>query len=222
MRDPKQIESIESAFGLAHATYCTTLLLLTLDLESRVVDKTAKEYLLHGAGRRLRILYSCISSVFAIFPPGRTQPLSEEDRIRICIHLHAFYINLLGVLDNLAWVIVHHRGLSEEFTSPGNVGLYHNKVKPHLNQQLCEYIYGEPIKSWRDRHSKEYRDSLAHRIPLYVPQGFTEDGSEVAYPVFTGSVQCSNTIDLHAQLLADFNTVAEVIHKFAQFEFSSS
>lgn len=66
-----------------------------------LADARAKEYILHGMGRRLKILKRCLANVFEIFPPSRTQPLKHDDLNEVQISLHAFVMNLTACLRTL-------------------------------------------------------------------------------------------------------------------------
>ena len=96
--------------------------------------------------------------------------LSEEERSNVQINLHAFFINIHGVPDNLAWAYVIEKSLEMKIEGGRNgIGLFHKNTKPHLPDQVCDYLYSEPIKSWQKDYAKNYRDALAHRIPPYIP-----------------------------------------------------
>ena len=126
----------------------------------------AKEYLAHGVCRRLKILRRCVENVFAICPVDRVELLSHDERADLEINLHAFVINVHGLLDNLAWVVVFEK-------SPGldrrEVGLFTSKVRALLPQAAAEYLRNDRIKTWFRKYATNYRHALAHRIPLYIP-----------------------------------------------------
>jgi len=66
----------------------------------------AKEYVLHGVGRRIKILNRCLSTIFSLFPPEAIKPISSEDLHLVQVSLHAFVMNLYGTFENLAWAFV--------------------------------------------------------------------------------------------------------------------
>jgi hypothetical protein len=74
-----------------------------------------------------------------------------------------------GSIDNLAWVWVHERGLTDQI-SRGRVGFrpHHTEVRSALSQEFQSYLQG--LDGWL-AYIIEYRDSLGHRIPLYIPPG---------------------------------------------------
>lgn len=130
----------------------------------------AREYLTHGVGRRLRILQRCFENVFAICPVGHTEPLSDAERTDLEISLHAFVINVHGLLDNLAWVRVFEGTRSGGLPPRTQVGLFDKPiVGKYLSEEAREYLARPEIIRWYQTYANNYRDALAHRIPLYVP-----------------------------------------------------
>jgi len=149
------------------------LLLKLMSFQQRLKNEKAKEYLMQGVGRRLKILARCIKNIFTIFPAERTEHLSKEELADIDINLHAFFINISGVFDNLGWIYVYENdllGKTNEGKIPRNgVGLFCDNTQDYLSRELNNYLNSEVIKAWYTDYPKNYRDSLAHRIPLYVP-----------------------------------------------------
>jgi hypothetical protein len=68
--------------------------------------------MLHGVGRRLKLLGRCVRNVFHLFPPSRTIPLASDDLDEVQISLHAFVMNLYGLFENLAWAFVLRHDLA--------------------------------------------------------------------------------------------------------------
>ena len=161
-------------------------LLLTLyDFQPQLENKKAVEYLMQGAGRRIKTLNRCIQNIFTIFPPENIKLLSKEKLTDININLHTFFINISGVFDNLAWVFLYENDLigkrEEGKVTRNGVGLFQTETQKHLNSKLNDYLNSDAIKSWYTDYSKVYRDSLAHRIPLYVPPSLLNSDEEKEY-----------------------------------------
>ena len=135
---------------------------------SSIRNTEAKEYLTQGVGRRLSILTRCIHNIFSIFPVRRTEHLALEELADVDINLHAFFVNLSGLLDNLGWVFVFENDFRGKL-SKKNIGLFKNKTQSFLPENFRTYLNTERMKRWYSEYSKNYRDALAHRIPLYVP-----------------------------------------------------
>ncbi|HVS26558.1 MAG TPA: hypothetical protein VHE58_04580 [Burkholderiales bacterium] len=132
-------------------------------------NEKAIEYLKQGVGRRIKTARRCLENVFKIFPPERTRLLEIEELNDIQINLHAFAINVYGILDNIAWVYMLEQGRVS--TTAGDrtfVGLFNKRTQQHLSEPLRSYLNSK-LLSWFEEYAKNYRDALAHRIPLYVP-----------------------------------------------------
>jgi hypothetical protein len=132
-------------------------------------NQHAREYARHGFARRLGTLRRCVQNVFKSVPPSAVKVPMRTKLIDAQISLQAFIANLYGCIDNLAWVWVHERGLVDQL-SRGRVGFraHHTEVRSSLSQEFQTYLYG--LDAWLT-YIIEYRDALAHRIPLYIPPG---------------------------------------------------
>ena len=85
----------------------------------------ASHFLRFGVMRRLRMIDSLFKSFQRIVPPNRTVPLSPDQSDRVCRDLNAIYIDLLGLLDNYAWVAVHQLGsAATKAANPLSIGLF--------------------------------------------------------------------------------------------------
>lgn len=161
------------------------LILQLTRLRSKLAKEKAAEYLMQGVGRRLKILIKCIHNIFRIFPIEKTDILSREDLTDLDINLHAFFVNIAGTLDNLAWVFVYENDLfgnpEEGRIDMHRVGLFKKKTQKHLNSDLNLYLKSDSMQSWYAEYTKNYRDALAHRIPLYVPPAVLTDDETKEY-----------------------------------------
>ncbi len=79
-------------------------------LGQTLASERAREFMTHGVGRRLWIIYRCVVNIFRLFPPEREKPLVDDDRIDVQINHHSFLINVYGVLENLALSAAHELG----------------------------------------------------------------------------------------------------------------
>ncbi len=135
-------------------------------LSGNLKEEKAKEYLFHGVARRLGVIERCVDNIYSIFPIEREILLSWEELKDVDINLHAFFINIFGLLDNLAWVLIHEKRLKID---KKDVGLYMNKTQTCFEKKFRTYLNSDRIKKWHNEYLKNYRDALSHRIPLYVP-----------------------------------------------------
>lgn len=176
----KDIAEKYAAVGRIHEQ----LALRLSSMASNLHNARAKEHLTQGVGRRLSILTRCIQNIFSIFPVGRTERLVPEELIDVDINLHAFLINLSGLLDNLGWVFIVENNLlgssKEGKLAKKDIGLFNKKTQPYLPEKLRTYLNTEQMKKWYSEYARNYRDALAHRIPLYVPPSSGRKGRSIA------------------------------------------
>src|SRR5205807_1295873 len=131
-------------------------------------QERVQEHLRHGMARRANVLARCIANIYKVFPPNLERPLDREALSDVQISLHAYVINLCGLFDNCAWAFVLQHGLETQF-QPKQIGLFKPRLQALLAQPLRDYLETEHFKRWRAAYLTNYRDSLAHRIPLYIP-----------------------------------------------------
>jgi len=126
---------------------------------------TAREFAHHGFLRRVGILNKCIHNIFSITPADQVARISSEQANDVSINLQAFVVNIFGCLDNIAWVWVHHKQIKID---KKQVGLKpkHTALRKTLSPTFRQTL--ESFNPWFE-YIENYRDALAHRIPLYVP-----------------------------------------------------
>lgn len=166
-------------------------------LQSKLTNNRAKEYLLQGVGRRLKILTRSIENIFQIFPIDQTEQLAPDELTDLTINLHAFFVNVSGLFDNLAWVFAFEYNLVGEPKTGKlgrfDIGLFNEKTQSHLSDRLRTYLKSQDLQNWHSEYSKNYRDALAHRIPLYVPPSVLKPAEQKKYLELETQIQ---TLDL--------------------------
>ena len=151
------------------------LLLTTVVTGEKQANVQAREYLLYGVGRRLKILRYSLSTIFRLFPPTTAKPIASDDLDAVQAALHAFVMNLYGTFENLAWAFVCHHDLIGEIGDRRKIGMFLDSTQRFLPQVLADYLSSKTMTAWHVQYLKNYRDALAHRIPLYIPPlTFTE------------------------------------------------
>jgi hypothetical protein len=144
------------------------------DLRDRLFTRTYKtdrgaEFVKHGLGRRLDILVRAIDQVWQLLPPEQEKIPPHDDVVDAGMAIRAFLMNAFGCLDNIAWVLVNEKNIKGKWGAelePKSVGLGKRAVREHLSKEFLTVV---------DRHADwfanliNFRDSLAHRIPLYIP-----------------------------------------------------
>jgi hypothetical protein len=165
---PKDVREIQEELTLLTARYAQ-LVFIVGEVTDLLKQPKAKEYAMHGVGRRLGIIKRCVINIYAIFPLERDSFLDRNELSDIAINLHAFYVNIFGLLDNLAWVYVHENGKAATLKK-WQINLFGDEIKIFFGSAFREYLSAERLTEWYDNFLKDFRDSLAHRIPLYVPR----------------------------------------------------
>lgn len=140
-----------------------------LSLLARVkFTKDADHFFRYGVMRRLRMVMSAFRSFQSVIMPDRTVPLAQDQSDNVCRDLNAIYINILGVLDNYAWVTVHQAGRdSTKCAKPMSIGLFKPAIAddPGLKPIIDSLA---SFSAW-EQDVKTRRNPAAHRMPLYVP-----------------------------------------------------
>jgi hypothetical protein len=140
----------------------------TIQVAGQQQDEVAK-YLRNGVGRRLHVIRLSIQKVYQLFPPNQAEPLPIETIHEVQVYLQAFVINVAGIFDTFAWAFVLKHRLLEKVGGQIGIGMFVRKTQKCLPPSIKTYVTTNPIKSWHRRYIKDFRDALAHRIPLYVP-----------------------------------------------------
>jgi len=144
------------------------------ELRERYVVRTyeterAREYANQGFGRRLGTLIQAIDQVFEILPPERDDIPEREEVVAATISIQSFVLNSYGCLDNLAWIWVYEKDIKDKDgkeLDPKRVGLGSKRVRSSFTNEFRAYL--DSRQDWFE-NLKDFRDSLAHRIPLYIP-----------------------------------------------------
>jgi hypothetical protein len=174
---PDVLEKLQQEYALVQGRY-EKLLLSYNNRNYRF--PLAKEYAQHGFLRRLGTLARCIENTFRALPPERDEEIpTREERVDATINIQAFIFNIFGAIDNLAWIWVIETELNKKDGSPlsnAHVGFGPKNfyVRQSLPPAIQEYL--KTMDPWF-RGLEDFRHSLAHRIPLYVPP-YTVDPSD--------------------------------------------
>lgn len=135
----------------------------------RLQKEKAQEYAQHGFMRRFGTLRRCIDNAFALVPPS-TEVIPEKNVLYDAqINVQAFFANVYGSIDNLAWMWVYEKGL-EKTIDKRRVGLREQNTQLRATLSTAFQDYLRSRDDWM-QHVIEYRDALAHRVPLYIPPG---------------------------------------------------
>jgi hypothetical protein len=179
-----QIKEVEEKLGTLLPKYNKILLKLPF---TRFQQAKATEYFRHGFVRRMGTLMRCVDNVFALIPMDTEDVPNQNVRRDAEINIQSFFANVYGCVDNLAWVWVYEKGLDTKIRR-NSVGLRakHTEVRSTLSAGFQDYLV--KLDPWLD-YIVEYRDALAHRIPVYVPPGGVPVRHADAYSSLERSLQ---------------------------------
>jgi hypothetical protein len=170
-------------------------ILLEAYLTHNYKSARAEEFAKHGFSRRLQTLVRCITNTFEILPPDRDDLPSSQERSNAEINIQAFVFNAFGCVDNLAWIWVTERNVTQNdgSTIPNNwVGLTKGNrlVRCSLSPEFRKYL--KSLDQWFS-HLENFRHALAHRIPLYIPPYVILKSDEAAYKELEGRMMKAAT-----------------------------
>ena len=127
------------------------------------------EFAKHGFCRRLETLVRSIDRVFELLPPAQEKIPERDVVVDAAIAIQAFTMNAFGCLDNIGWILVYEKDIKNSDgteLNPKDVGLGKKVVRKKLTREFQAYV--DSKHKWFS-NLIEFRDSLAHRIPLYIP-----------------------------------------------------
>ncbi len=132
-------------------------------------DARAEEHAQHGFSRRLGTLIRAVDLVFDLLPPELDAIPERDTVVDATIAIQSFMLNTFGCLDNLAWIFVYEKGVTKRdgaALDPQSVSLGSKAVLARFSKEFSDYIASRD--DWF-KAIKDFRDALAHRIPLYIP-----------------------------------------------------
>lgn len=135
----------------------------------KITNIQAREHMHHGAGRRISVIRRAIQNIYLRFPPDTKQKIHIDDLLDVQINLQAFVVNLYGIFENFAWAFVLRHNLEVVIGDHKKISMFSKHTQKHLPTQINAYLTKNDTSIWIKKYLKYYRDSLAHRIPLYVP-----------------------------------------------------
>jgi hypothetical protein len=148
-------------------------------LISLLKNKDSQKYLAYGALRRVSMIVNSYNSLRAVCHYDRTKPLSPESRRDLDRDINMVYINIRGVMDNLAWSfllekdsqVIKNLNLEKKKTLVGLFSKDIRKASPHNFWKIINDKYGNWAKEFATK-----RDPAAHGLPMYViPKFFESD-----------------------------------------------
>jgi hypothetical protein len=140
------------------------------ELSNLMREKKAVQYMRFGVGRRLLMMWYAYRTLVQTVSLDRTEPLTSDESHELVESLNVIYLNIRGLLDNLAWALLYEYAPELAIkleAEPHRVGLFQNCIV-HDGRfgSLAREI--QVHKEW-NADMKDRRDPSAHRIPLYIP-----------------------------------------------------
>jgi hypothetical protein len=140
-------------------------------------DPRAQKFSREGFFRRLITLDHAMRRLAEIYPPN-TRNASRDTVRDVEILLQSFVMNVFGAIDNLAWIWAFERGVrhpcgkelrrTQVVFDGGGAGRLYDSLTPALKQMIIE------AKDWLNA-LRDYRNGVAHQIPIYIPRLLNED-----------------------------------------------
>lgn len=214
----QKIKSINDYYMKTTLDFNKTILKLSNQVYT---NERANEFFHQGFMRRYHLIYHCVHKIFSIYPPSRVIILSEDECNDITSFLHVIFINMYGATDNLAWIVNYEKELGLEEKQRKLISLFSKEISRFFNSDFNKYLCNNKeggFKYWYDKYCIDFRHSLSHRIPLYVPPfGVDKEKGCLKHimPLFVHSYfENSSFVFLLEQILCDFSLLTELINKF--------
>ncbi len=128
-------------------------------------NKLSEQHIL-AIGKRYTMISVSYISIAQLY---LREPESEDEMHHFNIYLNSLYINIFGILENLAWFIYYEKLYPEIKLDKRRISLF-NKVfidtceKRDLKIQKLNDEYDGWVKDLKLK-----RDPIAHQVPLHVP-----------------------------------------------------
>jgi len=151
-------------------------------------NEQARFYIQFGTTRRLEMIWYAYNNLAMTVPSNRTKPLDFTESRQLSQDLNVIYMNIRGVLDNLAWALLYEFSpTTVTKLKPAKIGLFqpcvrHNPVLVQIKPII------DANETW-DRDVKERRDPTVHRIPLAIPPSILNQREQDEYYLLEGEYE---------------------------------
>jgi hypothetical protein len=159
--------------------------LMRLFVYRNYVSDRGRELGIQGFMRRVKIMVNCIDRVFECLPPQQARDkLPDDDAVVGAeIAVHAFFVNLYGAIDNLAWVWVCEKNVQDQKGHPvklRDVGFWSGNTIVRGSLPTRTQTYLAERNEWLG-YVADWRHPLAHRVPPYIPPYCVDPSNSKAY-----------------------------------------
>jgi len=152
------------------------------------LGEDTKKHLHRGFLIRLSMMEEAIITIDEEINKAKL-PISSYLAIRLTLLLNAYYLNLSGSLDNLAWALTYHHTLLNDVDEND---MDHRRFSHLLGKKFLETLQQKQldqlttrVQNFRDWYweVRDFRDPAAHRIPLLVPTATLSEQDVEQYQV---------------------------------------
>jgi hypothetical protein len=150
-----------------------------------VTNDKSQDYLRYGYGQRSLQIMESHNKLTKVIEKSGGDRLDPYEITEINTLLNAFYLNMIGAIDNLAWALQHEfnliDGANEDNKKKHQIGLFTKRFQDALKRSQPEIV--SRLNEYKDwfLDLKKFRDPAAHRIPLYCVSGVIRDEHKNEY-----------------------------------------
>jgi hypothetical protein len=189
----EQLQVLEESYATLHARY------IALAGSYRAFafrTECAQEFAIGGFLRRVDTMHHCIARVFELIPPDRDITPDKPTLMDATVGIQAFVTNVFGAIDNLAWIWVKEKRLKVDQRWVGLVPKC-KTVRGTFSPEMQGYL--DRLAPWFE-YVIDYRDALAHRIPLYIAPYMVPDETAAAYQALEAQSLAARDASEHQRL----------------------
>jgi hypothetical protein len=121
---------------------------------------------------------------------------NSYEMAKINIAFNSIYINIRGILDNLAWIL--RFDILSDAVNAKSISFTNPKFLKRLSDSGFNVAWVESFAAWMKNLSLLH-DPIAHRLPLYIPPGIVTD-PEVIQAAKTLCAQKLDNFDDHLDI----------------------
>jgi hypothetical protein len=158
-----------------------------------------RQYATRGFLRRFNTMHHCIERVFEMLPPEQDGRPADPVLLDVAVYIQAFVMNAFGAVDNLAWIWVNEKSLKVGKMETG-LGPKCVAVRSSFSPEMRDYLAKQD--DWF-AHIIDFRDALAHRIPLYIPPYIVSEENDAKYEALEVRKLEANDSDEYDKLCAE-------------------
>lgn len=167
----------------------------SIALAQKIGNSEADFQLRFGVARRAKFIWLSLRNLISLAHPEREEPLLHDQVEEAARDLNVIYINIRGVLDNYAALLVALLGSDQtRRLRPMQVALFGAEFLKDRNLvEVADFL--APFMAW-NVDLKGRRDPAAHRIPLSIPPALIDGETREEFESVNAAYQ-SAIVDLN-------------------------